>query len=125
MQSIDHKELCVKCDNVGLLGAIGYSHICLGNLDFKVWILCVLEILFTGSATMSQGSSRLNLISLLILFIELGKILLDIHAICLIDCTVIKSAIVHTTCIGSKVFCILACVCYCVHFEYLFIIAAL
>jgi hypothetical protein len=37
MQSIDQKRLCVKCDNVGRLGAVGYSHnICLGNLDFKV-----------------------------------------------------------------------------------------
>jgi hypothetical protein len=46
MQSIDHKGLWVKCDNVGLLSAIGYIY--LGNLDFKVWILCVLEILFIG-----------------------------------------------------------------------------
>ena len=37
MQSIDHKGLYVKCDNVGLLGAIGYIY--LGNPDFKVWIL--------------------------------------------------------------------------------------
>ena len=51
--------------------------------------------------------------------------LLGIYAICVIDCTVIKGAIVHTTCIGSKVFCIFACVCYGVHFEYLFIIAIL
>ena len=51
MQNIDHKGLCVECDNVGHLGAIGYSHICLYNLVFKVSILCVLEILFIGSAT--------------------------------------------------------------------------
>ena len=55
MQSIDHKGLRVKCDNwqYGRLGAIGYSHyiIYLGNLDFKVWILCVLEVLFIGSET--------------------------------------------------------------------------
>ena len=57
MQIIDLKKLCVKCVNVGLLGAIGYSHIYLGNLDFKVWILCVLKILFIGSATMIQWSS--------------------------------------------------------------------
>ena len=25
MQNNDHKGLCVKCDNVGLLGTIGYS----------------------------------------------------------------------------------------------------
>jgi hypothetical protein len=49
MQSIEHKGLCAKCDNVGFLGAIGYIY--LGNLDFKVWILCVLEILFIGSVT--------------------------------------------------------------------------
>ena len=36
MQSIDHKGLCAKCDNVGLLGAVGYSHIYLDNLDFKL-----------------------------------------------------------------------------------------
>ena len=78
-----------------------------------------------GSVTITQGNSWLNLISLL-LFIELGKILLGIYVICVIDCNIIKSAIVHTTCIiGSKVFCIFACVCYCVHFEYIFIIAAL
>ena len=34
MQSIDHKGLCAKCDDVGLLGAIGYIY--LGNLDFKM-----------------------------------------------------------------------------------------
>jgi hypothetical protein len=55
MQSIDHKGLCVKCDNVGLLGAIGYIY--LDNLDFKVCILCVLEILFISSAIMTQGNS--------------------------------------------------------------------
>ena len=73
---------------------------------------------------MIQGNSLLNLISLLLLFSELDKVLLSIYIICSIDYTVIKSAIVHTTCISSKVFCIFACVCYCVHFEYLFIIAA-
>ena len=37
MQSIDNKGLCVKCDNVGLSGAIGYySHIYLDNFDFTV-----------------------------------------------------------------------------------------
>ena len=51
MQSIDLKGLCVKCGNVGLLGATGYSHVYLGNLDFKVWALCVFEILLIGSAT--------------------------------------------------------------------------
>jgi hypothetical protein len=56
MQSIDHKGLGVKCENVGLLGAIGYSHIYLGNLDFKVWSLCVFEILFIDIATMIQGN---------------------------------------------------------------------
>ena len=76
MQSIDHKWLYVKCDNVGLLGAIGYIY--LGNLDFKMWILCVLEILFIGSVTMTQGNSWINIISSLLLFIELGKILLGI-----------------------------------------------
>jgi hypothetical protein len=35
MQSIERKGLCVKCDNMGLLGTIDYSHIYLGNLDFK------------------------------------------------------------------------------------------
>jgi hypothetical protein len=69
MQSIDHKGLCVKCDNVGHWGAIGYSLIYLGNLDFKVWILCVLEILFIGSATMIQEeNSWQSLIPLLLLF---------------------------------------------------------
>ena len=38
MQSIDHKGFCVKCGNVGLLGAIGYSNIYLGNLDSKVCV---------------------------------------------------------------------------------------
>jgi hypothetical protein len=85
----------------------------------------VLEILFIGSVTMTQGNSWLNLISLLLLFIELGKILLGMYVIWVIDCTVIKGVIVHTTCIGSKVLCIFACVYYCVHFEYIFIIAAL
>jgi hypothetical protein len=51
MKSIDHKGLCVQCDNMGLLGAIGYNLIYLGNLDFKVRILFALEILFIGSAT--------------------------------------------------------------------------
>jgi hypothetical protein len=93
MQSIDHKGLCVKCDNVGLLRAIDYSHTYLGNLDCKEWILCVLEILFICRATMIQGNNWRNLISLLLLFIELGKILLGIYyAICVINCTVIKSA---------------------------------
>jgi hypothetical protein len=80
MQSINHKGLRVKCVNIGHLGAIGYySHIYLGNLNFKgVWILCVLEMLFIGNATMIQGNSWLNLIPLLLLFIELGKILLGI-----------------------------------------------
>ena len=55
MQSIDHKGLCAKCDNVGHLGAIGYIY--LDNLDFTVRILCVLKILFIGSATMTQGNS--------------------------------------------------------------------
>ena len=82
-------------------------------------------MLFIGSVTMIQGNSWLNLISLILLFIELSKILLGIYVICVIDCTVIKGVIVHTTCIDSKVFCIFACVCYCVHFEYLFITAAL
>ena len=64
MQDIDHKGLCVKYDNVGILGAIDYSHIyLLRNLDFKVWILCVLEILFIGSANMTQGNNWLKLIS--------------------------------------------------------------
>jgi hypothetical protein len=125
MQSIGHKGLCAKRDSAGHLGAIRYSHIYLGNFDFKGWILCVLEILFIGSATMIQGNSWLNLIFLLLLFIELGKILLGIYVICVIDCTVIKGAIVHTTCIGLKVFYIFTCVCYCVYFKYLFIIAAL
>ena len=66
--------MCAKRDNVGLLGAVGYSHIYLSNLDFKVWILCVLEILFIGSATMIQGNSWWNLLSLTLLSIELGKI---------------------------------------------------
>ena len=35
MQSIDHKGLYVKCENVGHLGAIDYSHIYLGSPDFK------------------------------------------------------------------------------------------
>jgi hypothetical protein len=82
-------------------------------------------MLFIDSVTMTQGNSWPNLISLLLLFIELGKMLLGIYVICVIDYTVVKDAIVHTTCIGSKVFCIFACVCYYVHFEYLFIITAL
>ena len=110
MQSIDHKGLCVKCDNAGHLGAIGYSHIYSGNLDFKGWVWCVLQILlFIGSATtMTQGNSWINLISmLLLLFIELDKTFLGIYVIYVIDCiVVIKSAIVHTACIGLKVICI-------------------
>ena len=35
MQTIGHKELYVKCDNMELLGTIDYSHIYLGSLDFK------------------------------------------------------------------------------------------
>jgi hypothetical protein len=73
----------------------------LGNLDFKVWILCGLQILFIGSSTMRQKNSWLNLISLLLLFIELGKVLLGVYVICVIDCTVIKSAVVHTTYSGK------------------------
>ena len=42
MQSIDHKGLCVKYDNVGLLGAIGYIYL-VNVLDYKMRILmCVL-----------------------------------------------------------------------------------
>ena len=115
MQSINHTGLCVKCDNVGLLGAIGYSRIYLDNLDFKEQILCgAWNLIFIGSATMIQGNDWPKLISLLLLFIELDKILLRIYVICVIDCTVIKISIAHTTCIGLKVFCIFACVCYCV-----------
>jgi hypothetical protein len=68
MQSIDHKGLCVKCDNMDHWGAIGYSHIYLGNLNFKVWVLCVIEILFISSATMILENSWQNLILLLLLF---------------------------------------------------------
>jgi hypothetical protein len=39
----------------------------------------VLEVLFIGSVTMTHGNSWLNLIFLLLLFIELGKILLGIY----------------------------------------------
>ena len=46
MQIIDHKGLCIKCDNMGLFGAIDYSHIYLGNLDFEEQVLCALEVLF-------------------------------------------------------------------------------
>jgi hypothetical protein len=78
---------------------------------------------------MTQGNSCWpKLISLLLLlFIKLDKIFLGmLYVICVvIDCTVIKCVIVHTTCIGLQVFCILACVCYCVLFKYLFIIAVL
>ena len=36
MQSIDHKGLRVKCENVHLLRTIDYSHIYyLGNLNFN------------------------------------------------------------------------------------------
>jgi hypothetical protein len=100
MQSIDHKGLCVECDNVGRLGAIDYySHIYLGNLEFKGWILCVIGILFISSAIMIQGNSWLNLIYLLLLvFIESDKVVLGIYVIiCVIACTVIKSVIVHVT----------------------------
>ena len=84
----------------------------------------VLSILSIDIKTMIQGSSSQTLICLL-LFIELDKVFLGIYVIiCVINCTVFKSAIVHTTCIDLKIFCsIFACVCYCVHFEYLFIIA--
>jgi hypothetical protein len=61
-----------------------------------------------------QGNSWINLISFLLLFIESNKILLGIYVICVIDFTMIKNAIVHTTCIGLKVFCVFAYVCYCV-----------
>ena len=33
MQSIDHKGLYIKCDIMGLLGTIDYSHIYLGNIS--------------------------------------------------------------------------------------------
>jgi uncharacterized Tic20 family protein len=96
MQSIDHKGLCVKCDDVGLSGAIGYySHIYLGNFDFTVWILlCVLKILFIGSATiMIQENSWRNIIPLLLSFIGSDKILLiSVYVICVIDRTVVEDA---------------------------------
>ena len=86
--------------------------------------MCALNLIYIGSATMKQGNSWPKLIYLLLLFIELNKIPLGIYAVCIIDCVMIKSAIVHMTCTGLKVFCIFACVCCCVYFEYLFIIAA-
>jgi hypothetical protein len=39
MQNIDHKGLCVKCDNVGLLGAIGY-------IAISIWITLILRCEF-------------------------------------------------------------------------------
>ena len=106
MQSIDHKGLYAKCDNMGLLWTINFSYINLDNLDFKGWFLFVRNFIYIGSAIMIQENNLLKLISLLALFIELDKILLSIHVILVIDCTVIKSVTIHMICIGLKVFCI-------------------
>ena len=47
----------------------------------------------------------------------------DIYVICVIDCAVIKGAIIYTTCMVQKgYFIFLACVCYCVQLKRLFII---
>ena len=108
MQSIDHKGLLyVKYDNMDLLETVDYSHIYVGNnVGLKEKFLC-LNLIYIGSTTMTQGSNWLKLVYLLMLFIKLDKILLGIYVICVIDCTMIKSVIIHATCTGLEVFFIL------------------
>ena len=70
-----------------------------------VFLNCILFINFKNSS------------SLLFLFVKLDKILLGTYVICVIGCTVIKSAIICMACIGLKAFCFFSSICYCLHFE--------
>ena len=68
-------------------------------------------------------SSWLNWYLCLLLLLIWIESCFDIYVICVIDCTVIKGAIIYTTCMVQKrYFIFLACVCYCVQLKRLFII---